>query len=147
MAIIKSNFHYDSFPHDVFKDALFNDEVLKINGISIPNFYKNYRNTIWEKKMIVYELNHLIYKIFLSNGNLTFYETENFKINKNDIVFDCGGNMGFFSAAVADRCKSIYAFEPMSLVRKNLRITASLYKNIFIIPCGLYNKNCDMFLL
>ena len=60
-----------------------------------------------------YELNHLIYKIFLSNDYLTFYETEQFFIDKDDIVFDCGGNMGLFAAAVANRCKQVYTFEPI----------------------------------
>lgn len=146
MATIKSKFSYENFAYDLFQDSLFNDDILRINQTIIPNFYRNHCNAIWSKDMMKYELNHLIYKIFLSNNNLTFYETENFKINQNDIVFDCGGNMGLFSAAIANRCKSIYAFEPMSLVRKNLYKTASLYNNIFIIPCGLHDKNCSTFL-
>jgi FkbM family methyltransferase len=90
--------------------------------------------------MIIFELNHLIDKIFFTN-NLTFYETLTFKISSDDIVFDCGENMGLFSAAVANRCKKVYSFEPMSLIRKNLQRTQQLYDNIIVIPKDFWNNN------
>lgn len=144
---MKLNFDDNNFAYNIFNESLFNNDSLKINDILIPNFYLNYENNILQKDMMNFELNHLIHKIFLYKNNLTFYETKNFYINKNDIVFDCGGNMGLFAAAIANRCKQVYSFEPMSLIRKNLHKTAKLYNNIVVIPYGLYNKNCEKFLL
>lgn len=128
---------------------LYIDPILSINGVKIPNFYLNYCNKILPQDMMIFELNHLIYKIFLSNQNqnLTCYETPLFQISSNDIVFDCGANMGLFSAAAASRCKEVYSFEPMSLIRKNLKETAYLYNNIHIIPCGLWKTNNIMTLI
>lgn len=126
---------------NLFKDKLYTEDILKINNIQIPNFFKDYCNHILPKDMMAFEFNHLIEKIFFTKKNLTFYENKNFQILKDDIVFDCGGNMGLFAAAIAHRCKQIYSFEPMSLIRKNLYKTASLYNNIIIIPVGLWKEN------
>lgn len=129
----------------IFGDKIYTDKILKIKeNILIPNFYLNYYNNIFSKEMMEQELNQLISKIFFTekNPNLTFYETEQFFIDKDDIVFDCGGNMGLFAAAVANRCKQVYTFEPMSLIRKNLHEVAKLYSNITIIPKGLWKFSC-----
>lgn len=141
------NFDNEDFAYEIFGESVYKNKILEINNIIIPNFYMDHCNNILLKSTMFYELNHLIYKIFLSNDYLTFYETHNFKINKDDIVFDCGGNMGLFSAAIANRCKTVYAFEPMSLIRKNLYKTAALYHNINVIPYGLYSKNCEKFIM
>lgn len=143
---MKLNFKDSNFAYNIFNDTL-NNDVLKINNSIIPNFYLDHCNTILPKEMMYFELNHLIHKMFLLKNNLTFYETENFKINLTDIVFDCGGNMGLFAAAIAHRCKKVYSFEPMSLIRKNLHKTAQLYNNINVMPYGFYSRNCQKFLL
>lgn len=125
---------------------ILSNKILNINGKIIPNFYLDYYNNILTPDMVIFELNHLIDKLFLSkNKELTYYETPYFKIN-NDIVFDCGGNMGLFAAAVAERSKEVYCFEPMSLIRKNLEKTQALYQNIHIIPMGFWNENTHLFL-
>lgn len=123
----------------------FNGEILKIKeDIFIPNFYIKHQNNILSKDIMEFELNQLISKIFFTekDSKLTFYETPEFFIKEDDIVFDCGGNMGLFAAAVANRCKIVYSFEPMSLIRKNLLLVANLYSNIIVIPKGLWNINC-----
>lgn len=129
-----------AFAYNIFGENLYTDSILNINNIKIPNFYLDQGNNIFKKDMMIFELNHLIDKIFFTN-NLTFYETLTFKISSDDIVFDCGANMGLFSAAVANRCKKVYSFEPMSLIRKNLQRTQQLYDNIIVIPKGFWNNN------
>lgn len=126
---------------NLFKDKLYTEDILKINNIQIPNFFKDYCNHILPKDMMAFEFNHLVEKIFFTKKDLTFYENKKFQILNDDIVFDCGGNMGLFAAAVAHRCKHVYSFEPMSLIRKNLYKTASLYNNITVIPVGLWKEN------
>lgn len=131
------------FLYQFFGEKLYTDQILSIGKVKIPNFYLNYCNNILPKDMMIFEINHLIYKIFFFNlnKNLTFYETSSFQITSEDIVFDCGANMGLFSAAAALRCKEVYSFEPMSLVRKNLKEVQNLYNNIHIVPYGLWSTN------
>lgn len=129
-----------NFAYDIFGESLYLNKTLTINNIKIPNFYLNQQNTIFKKDMIIFELNHLIDKIFFAN-DLTFYENGTIQILPNDIVFDCGANMGLFSAAIAQKCKHVYSFEPMSLIRKNLKLTQQLYNNITVIPKGFWSNN------
>lgn len=139
---MNNQLHYweHSFLQSYVGDQL-NNDYIQINNVIIPNFLQDHRNNILLKETMIFEFNHLIYKIFFSkkNTNLTFYETDNFYIKENDIVFDCGANMGLFSAAAAVKCKHVYSFEPMSLIRKNLTEIKNLYSNITIIPKGLWN--------
>lgn len=141
--MIKANFSNPKFLYDFLGDQIFN-EYLLINESIIPNFLIKKCNNILPKNAMIFEFNHLIYKMFLYKlkEKLTFYETSNFHISSEDIVFDCGANMGIFTAAVAPRCKHVYSFEPMSLIRKNLQEIQKLYNNITIIPKGFWN-NCN----
>lgn len=139
----KPAFHESNFLYPYLGDQLNNDYIIIGDNI-IPNFLKSSCNKILPDDAMIFEFNHLIYKMFLykQNQNLTFYETSNFKIMPNDIVFDCGANMGIFTAAAAAKSKQVYSFEPMSLIRKNLTEVQKLYNNITIIPKGLWN-NCN----
>lgn len=43
------------------------------------------------------------------------YETDHVRIEENDIVIDCGANIGISTAnAVARKCKKVYSIEPMA---------------------------------
>ena len=63
------------------------------------------------------------------------YEIPEVKILKDDIVIDCGGHYGLFSAKAATIAKKVYTFEPSYNTFQYLKLTASLYDNIQI-----YNK-------
>ncbi len=53
------------------------------------------------------------------------YEYEAVKINKNDIVFDCGANIGSFTSLALSKGSEVHAFEPIpdtySLLEYHLR--------------------------
>lgn len=123
------------------------EDFIYINdNIKIPNFYKNKFNNIIEDSYWEFEFLNSINKLFFYKedyqyNGLTCYETDQFFIKPDDIVFDCGANMGLFSAAAAAKCKQVYSFEPMSLIRKNLLFTAQQYNNITVIPCGVWHKD------
>lgn len=138
--MIKPEFHKIDFLYPYLGEQL-NNDYLVIGDSVIPNFLKLSCNKILPNDAMIFEFNHLIYKMFIykQNDKLTFYETPSFKINKDDIVFDCGANMGIFSAAIAPQCKHVYSFEPMSLIRKNLYEVQKLYNNITVIPKGIWN--------
>jgi FkbM family methyltransferase len=55
------------------------------------------------------------------------YESGGVRLCEKDVVFDCGANMGFFSAVAAANGCDVYAFEPSSHIRKTyLEKTAAL---------------------
>lgn len=119
-----------------------NDEIINIQGVKIPNLYL----TPLTKMGVDYDFErhefiHLLHKIFYlsdySNTQLTYYEKEDFEIPSNKIIFDCGANMGIFSAYAASKNNKIYAFEPSSIARKNLKKIQELNNSIIIIPKGL----------
>jgi len=58
------------------------------------------------------------------------YEDEELKIGSNDIVLDCGANIGIFSVYASKKAKIVYAFEP-----SENEIT-SLYENRTLNNCN-----------
>ncbi len=82
--------------------------------------------------------------------NFNFYENEEFKmllrlIGENDIIFDIGANIGWYSINIAKlrpKCK-IYAFEPIpktyALLIENIALNES--KNISTFNFGFSNEN------
>ncbi len=70
------------------------------------------------------------------------YEYENVMIEKDDIVFDLGANVGLFACVAASKGKKVYAFEPtVSTVEKYLKKNARLYDKIVIIDKAVGEKN------
>lgn len=66
---------------------------------------------------------------------------KNVSVNKGDVVFDLGANMGVFSATIAERAERIYAFEPSSIiVEKYLKKMKEYYKNIDVQAYALSDK-------
>lgn len=54
-------------------------------------------------------------------------------VQAGDIVFDCGANMGLFSATVAGRASKVYAFEPSSIIISDyLEHMQTIYPNMSI---------------
>ena len=66
---------------------------------------------------------------------------EEVSVKKDDIVIDCGANMGMFSAVVAERAEKIYAFEPSRIiVQEYLSRLQGYYDNIDIQQCAVSDK-------
>lgn len=68
------------------------------------------------------------------------YEQDGFMIDKDDIVIDCGSNVGLFSIAVADRCKQVYAFEPVKDIQKYIEKMSKVFDNIHLCDYALSDK-------
>lgn len=131
---------------DTFNINFQKDDFIHIGEIIIPNFIKHHSNL--PKQALHYwngEFIYQIYKIFYEsnflNTGYTCYENELNKITKDDVVFDCGANLGIFSAYAATKAKCVYAFEPGSLQRFYLEKIAKIYPNIIIIPSALGSFN------
>lgn len=127
-----------------------NNEIIQVNNIQIPNFYKfpllfvNDQNQI-KLKDDSFEFLHQLYKLFnheYINKQITFYESDFKTISEKDIIFDCGSNMGLFAAYAASKGAKVYCFEPSTYIRHYLKATQQIYpNNIFIIPYAVSNKN------
>lgn len=117
-------------------ERVLDNEILNIRGIKIPNFFKTGVG-------IQYEFCHQfveLYEDFLLNPDGYFsYENEEVQISEDDIVIDCGGNMGLFAAYAATKGATVYCFEPCQSIRDNfLSKTKDLYGDkITIVPYAL----------
>ena len=80
-----------------------------------------------------YELDNLLYS----------YGLENFKISKNDLIIDCGANVGNFYLAIkrfTDTFNYI-AFEPDPKVFKCLELNLNKFNNVELYCVGLSSEN------
>lgn len=63
---------------------------------------------------------------------------EKVAVDNGDVVIDCGANLGYFSAAVANKAKHIYSFEPaVQLCETYLEPLKKMHSNITIVKKGL----------
>ncbi len=74
-----------------------------------------------------------------------FYNPPFMQINENDIVFDIGGNNGFFTIYAGVKAKNgkVFAFEPVKELAEKIRENIKLNKlnNIFVENIAVSNKN------
>jgi len=68
------------------------------------------------------------------------YELGNVKIQKGDVVFDCGANMGLFSIMCANYDCLCYAFEPMPKNLSWLTEVVQVNPHIIIAPYAVSDK-------
>lgn len=112
---------------EAFDINLSTDKIINIKGIEIPNLYLNPLTKMdtrynFEKHEFVHLLHKIFYLSNYNNTNLTCYEKTGFEVPTNKIVFDCGANIGIFSSYAAFKNNKVYAFEPSSVARKNLKV-------------------------
>ena len=98
-----------------------------------------------EKLLFTYEcLDFFVYYLFNDTAFCDLvcdegpYELGDVRICMNDIVIDCGANMGLFSAVASQKGATVYAFEPFDyIIEKYLSYTAQLNPNITICKFAL----------
>lgn len=124
--------------------SLFNEkDKLHFNNIYLPKPINE--SDEW---VFVEEFTDLLIPYLFEDQNIDFadsfyregpYEFEDkVFLTPNDIVFDCGANMGIFSAIASSKGCKVYAFEPMQYVINNyLKKTAKWNANIEIAPFAL----------
>lgn len=73
-----------------------------------------------------------------SKINDGYFEFENVYLQEDDIVIDCGANIGLFSAVAASEGCKVYAFEPIPKTIEYLNEMKTIYnENICICPYAL----------
>lgn len=128
---------------NTLRQDVLNDETLDIKGVKLPNFFK-YNELQFEFCHQFVEL----YQDFILQVDGDFsYETENFHITQDDIILDCGANMGLFAAYAATKGATVHCFEPCTSTRLLLEQTQKLYPDkIHIHPYAITNKSGSMIL-
>lgn len=120
---------------NTLKQDILNDDVIEIKGVKIPNFFKQDYNLQFE---FCHQFIELYQDFILQPRGLFAYESEELSISNNDVVFDCGANMGLFAAYAASKGATVYCFEPCSSTRVLLEQTQHLYPhNIRIYPYAI----------
>lgn len=125
-------------------------KIKDLYGLMIPSMNPADMWELWEQEFgdivipYILELNGKKYNfkdidIYLDEGP---YElNENVSIKKNDVVIDCGANMGLFSAIASKKGAVCYAFEPSEKIRERYtKVTAQNNPNIIICPYALGHK-------
>lgn len=126
---------------NLLKQDVLNQKIINIKDVKLPNFFKTSDIIFqWE---FCHQFIELYENYILSPQGKLSYENENVQINKDDIVFDCGANMGLFAAYAATKGAKVYCFEPCSSTRELLKQTQSLYPEgqIIIVPKAVSNTN------
>lgn len=76
------------------------------------------------------------------------YETEDVQLHNNDVVVDCGANIGMFSILAVHRgAKMVYAFDPQKRTLKLLDVNIvsnGCEGKIIPVPFGLSDKKCSL---
>lgn len=76
------------------------------------------------------------------------YETESVQLHPNDVVVDCGANIGMFSILAVQRgAKTVYAFDPQKRTLKllDINITSNGCEGKIIpISFGLSDRKCSL---
>lgn len=130
---------------NTLKQDILNDSVLDIKGVKLPNFFKQNNELQFE---FCHQFIELYQDYILQSNGYFSYEMEDFQISENDVILDCGANMGLFAAFAASRGATIHCFEPCESTRKLLEQTQKLYPNqIHIYSYAISNKNGKSVLL
>lgn len=117
-------------------------EILDLQGVKIPNFLRDEDEKV--KKTFLAECADLLLPYFFDEYREVDegpYEEHSFRISQGDVVFDCGANLGLFSAIAAHRADRVFAFEPIPNSIHLLQRTRQLYDNIVICDSAVSDLN------
>lgn len=105
-----------------------------------------------DKKVFANEFGDIMFPYLLGDlcEELTYIEgpyelCNHVYLRENDVVIDCGANIGMFSAVSSAKGCKVYAFEPMNYIIDNyLSKTAEWNKNITVCPYALADEKKDL---
>lgn len=139
---------------DVYKDFIkeynimdMNTEIIDISGYRLNNpalLGKDFLYTF------LCEIGDLLYPAifqeysFVLEGPYELHDMRGgaFCVNENDVVFDVGANMGLFTSYALWKKASVYAFEPNSLLCKELSRYEKWYRNkLKVVTAALADSN------
>lgn len=122
-----------------------NTDTIYFKDVAVFNVLKDdpkFRRTFWETYgdeilPSVYNDNSLAI-----DGPYEINEYQVF-INKGDVVFDIGANLGLFSCYASQKGCKVYAFDPDESCQKILKKQKKFYPSLVIVPAGLSDEVGD----
>lgn len=122
------------------------NDIFSYEDFKFINPFKEKHNF---QTMFLGEFNSLVLPhVFKEYGYLQVegpYEYGDVCLGKEDVVIDCGANIGLFSAAAASLGCKVYAFEPVKFISDYLQRTADLYGNqIEVLSKALSDKSGEI---
>lgn len=105
-------------------------DIIKFNGISMINPFLLDKDCL---NAFLFEMGDLILPNILgdySKINEGPYEYDNVKLCEDDVVIDCGANIGIFSAIAAHKKCKCYSFEPVKETLKYLDKMSDIYDDL-----------------
>lgn len=120
-------------------------DTLQVGELSLPRLSHADFPTR-EEAYYAMEIGDILYPALLGSFRYVDegpYEWGDVRIEAGDVVFDCGANLGMFSLLAAYRGAEVYAFEPISAARTELRrslsLNPALEKRVHVVPFALSN--------
>jgi FkbM family methyltransferase len=107
---------------------------------------KHYGNTLYFPISMPLKSLYQVLEESLNPKDWHFFEIPRTKVEKDDVVLDCGAAEGVFSFLIASKCSKVYAIEPLPLFVEALKKTFAQTPNIEIIPVALSNESGSGFL-
>ena len=121
-------------------------DTIKCGDLTLPRLSHNLYPTR-EEAYYALEIGDILYPglfdsyKFIDEGP---YEWMDVEIEKGDVVFDCGANLGIFSLFAAHRGATVYAFEPILEARKIMNqvlvLNSNLKDKVTVVPYALSDK-------
>lgn len=139
ISVIAAQYYLDYF-RDMGVDV--SNDAIELNGFRFINpFTQPYDYLLsW-----VYEAGDLVLPELWHNYDRIDegpYEIDNVRLEKEDIVFDCGANIGIFSAIARQKGCKVYAFEPMPAAINYLqKLQVFLEGGLQICPFALSDRS------
>ncbi|MCL2624505.1 MAG: FkbM family methyltransferase [Planctomycetaceae bacterium] len=147
----KLEYVFQNFGIDLRERCQINEDFIEIDGITIPRFTQSAAQS---------EMNHSLFDIVLSSvlrrewdcSDKVYEVIESFfsegpyeygevSIDKGDVVFDCGANIGLFSAVASRYGAHVYAFEAIpNTIDDFLSKTAAVNGNIMIYNNAVWDE-------
>ena len=143
--------YYNNFFESMNVGEFEKSDILNIEGMKLLNPKMHERSEkVYEG--FLQEIGDLLLPAIWNNYDRIdegAYEDGNVNINEGDIVFDCGANVGVFSAVCANKKAKVFAFEPDTNVYNYLKAQSDLYPEyIYPVKKAVSNACCvtDMYI-
>ena len=123
--------YYEDFTSKFDEIKVFHDKILNLPYVYLNEKRLYYPNTFSNKKIKC--MFYVLQDVEQHPLSPHRYLTEDFDVEVDDIVVDCGGAEGNFGLNIVDQVKKLYLFEPEEIWMEPLRATFAPWSNKVVI--------------